>query len=159
MRDLGTPALSRKLIENIIAEFPERSKIFIARHNGKPIGGKFVMFFKDRVYFIWASSLKRYFKMAPASLLNWEAIKYSCHRGIRFCDFGRSTVDDGAYRFKKQFGGETKQLYWQYYLNNGHKLPELSTTSPKYKLASEVWKRLPVAVTNFIGPKVMKYVP
>lgn len=159
MRDLGTPVFSKRLIENIVREFPGKSRIFIAKHNGRPIGGKFAMFFKDTVYFIWASSLRDYFKLAPVSLLNWEAIRYSCYNGIRFCDFGRSSINDGTYHFKRQFGGKEKQLYWQYYINNGSKIPDLNVGNKKFSIAANIWKRLPVSVTKLIGPRIVKHIP
>ena len=159
MRDLGTPVISKKLIKNIIKEFPVNSRIFIADNGGTAIGGKFVMYFKDTAYFIWASSLRSYSKLAPVSLLNWEAIKHACQEGYKYCDFGRSSVNDGSYKYKKQFGGDIKQLYWQHYLNTRDAVPDLSVGNGKFKLAIEAWKRIPVSLTKLIGPQIVKYIP
>ncbi len=117
------------------------------------------MIFKDTIYDIWSSTLRDYNKLAPSSLLYWETIKYWSLKGFKVFDFGRSSIDDGAYKYKKQFGGEEKHLYWQYYLNNGGKMPELSVDSPKYRLATAIWKRLPVSVTKFVGPRIVKFIP
>lgn len=159
MRDLGTPVVSRRLFENIAKEFPRQAKIFIAYQKDKAIGAKFVMYFKDTVYFIWASSLRDYFDMASASILNWEAIKKACLDGYKFCDFGRSTDGDGAFKFKMQYGVEVKRLHWYYYLNGKVKLPELDKENKKYRIAIEMWKKLPVFIANQIGPKIVKYIP
>lgn len=159
MKDLGTPVQSRKFFENIIKEFPEQTKIFVAGKDGKTIGVKFAMYFRDTVYFIWASSLRDHFNMASASLLNWEVIKEACHEGYKYCDFGRSTINDGTYKFKEQFGAEPKQLYWQYFLNTKTEIPDLNRNNSKYKTAIEIWKRMPLFMANFIGPKIVKYIP
>jgi serine/alanine adding enzyme len=38
-------------------------------------------------------------------------------------------------------------------------MPELNTKSSKYELAIKVWQRLPLAVTNFLGPRIVKSIP
>ncbi len=159
MRDLGTPVMGIRLIENIVREFSDQTRIFIASHDQRDIGCKFVMFYKKTVYFIWASALRDYLRFAPSSLLNWEAIKYSCKNGMELCDFGRSSINDGAYHFKRQFGGEKKQLYWQYFLNKRRDIPNLNLKNEKFNMAINIWKRLPVFITNFVGPKIVKYIP
>ena len=159
MRDLGTPVLSEKMFHNIFQAFPEHARIFTARHQDRIIGCKFVMYFKDTMYFLWASSLRDSFALAPVSLLNWESIRLGCQDGYRFCDFGRSTINDGAYSYKKQYGGQERQLYWLYYLNTKQEMPSLSKDNLKYKMIINTWKKMPLFLTNFLGPKIVKYIP
>ena len=92
-------------------------------------------------------------------LLYWEALKWAVTHGYQIFDFGRSSIDSGAYRFKKQWGAQEKQLCWHYWLREGRKLPQLTPNNPKYKLAIKVWKTLPLFLTNRLGPLVVKNLP
>ncbi len=104
----------------------------------------------------WASSLREYFSKCPNNLLYWEAIQYGCVRGCKWFDFGRSSIGSGTYEFKRRWGAEPKQLYWQVLGKNGDG-GTVSAANPAYRLISELWKRAPVRVTKLIGPRIRKY--
>jgi len=70
-------------------------------------------------------------------------------------DFGRSTRDSGTYRFKAQWGAKEVPLYWCYILRPGDKIPDLRPESPKYRLATALWRRLPVGIARLIGPRII----
>jgi hypothetical protein len=72
---------------------------------------------------------------------------------------GRSTINSGAFNFKKKWGGEVKPLYWQYYLGRGAHVPDITPHNPRFSLAINCWKRLPVSLTNTLGPLIAKYIP
>jgi hypothetical protein len=38
-------------------------------------------------------------------------------------------------------------------------MPELNPNNPKYKLLINVWQKLPVWLSQLIGPFVVKYLP
>jgi len=97
--------------------------------------------------------------MAPNMMLYGSVLKYACEQGYQRFDFGRSSKDSGAYRFKEQWGARPVQLHWYYWLQSGKQPPEVNPQNPKYRLAVEMWKQLPVAVTRYIGPPVAKYLP
>ena len=79
--------------------------------------------------------------------------------GFKKFDFGRSTPGEGTYNFKKQWGAKPIQLSWQYQFNGSNRMPELNTKNPKYKMAIKIWKKLPLAVTIFLGPRIVKNIP
>ena len=92
-------------------------------------------------------------------LLYWEALKHAIEQGGRRFDFGRSTTDSGTYRFKRQWGAQPTQLYWHYWLPRSAALPALNPDNPKYRLAIRLWQRLPLAVANRLGPRIVRYLP
>jgi hypothetical protein len=51
------------------------------------------------------------------------------------------------------------QLYWYYWMRDNRVLPELNPHNPKYQTAIRVWQKLPLAVTNLIGPSIVKNIP
>lgn len=159
MRDLGTPVWGAALFANILEAFPKTSEIAVIRHGEKPIGGGLVCSFKDTVYMPSASSLREYFRLCPNNLLYWEVIKRACENGYKTFDFGRSTVASGTYSFKKQWGAEIKRLHWQYVLLDGKQMPQLNPSNPRFTFLIEVWKRLPLPIANWLGPRIVRHLP
>ena len=160
MRDLGTPVYPKSFFQNILAEFPEATRICTVRsRNGEAVASGFLVGFKDTLEIPWASSLRSANRFSPNMLLYWGALKYGCEQGYGVFDFGRSTPGAGTFRFKEQWGAQPMQLYWQYWLRDGGLVPELNPGNPKYQAAIAVWKRLPVRLTQVIGPRIVKNLP
>lgn len=159
MRDLGTPVYSKTFFSEILKTFPKLTKIVVLRLNGRPISAAFLIGSEERLEIPWASTLKEYNRFSPNMLLYWEVLKLAIESGCRTFDFGRSSIDSGTYRFKKQWGATPKQLYWHYWLSDGKELPQLTPDNTKYKMAIKVWQHLPIFVTNGIGPSIIKNLP
>ena len=81
------------------------------------------------------------------------------NRGYAFFDFGRSSKDAPTYRFKKQWGAKPRNLYWHYWLPAEGELPRLDPGNAKYQLVIKAWQRMPLWVTNAIGPGIVKNLP
>ena len=92
-------------------------------------------------------------------LLYWTVFKFACDRSFKTFDFGRSTPDEGTYRFKEQWGAKPVPLYWYYWIGKGGELPELNPKNPKYRVAIAMWKKLPVSVTKVVGPSIVRNLP
>ena len=74
-------------------------------------------------------------------------------------NFGRSTVDSGTYRFKKQWGAVPRQLRWYYWLPEGASIPTLNQSNPKFELAIRAWQRMPLWCANLVGPRILRNLP
>lgn len=159
MRDLGTPVYPRRLFAAILATFPERARIVVVRHRGRPVAAAFLIDYRRRMEIPWASSVRDYNRFGVVMALYWEALQLAIERGNQVFDFGRSSVDAGTYRFKKQWGAQPRQLYWHYWLAAGRELPRLSPDNPKYRLAIRAWQRLPLPLANRLGPLIVKHLP
>jgi FemAB-related protein (PEP-CTERM system-associated) len=159
MRDLGTPVYSKDFFRNILSIFPETTRIISVTLDGKTVASSILTWYRDTLEVPWASSIRDYREMCPNNLLYWEAIRFAINNTSQRFDFGRSTPDEGTYRFKKQWGAKPSQLYWQYILEPGHIIPELNPNNPKYELAIKIWQRLPLAITNVLGPTIVKNIP
>ena len=97
-------------------------------------------------------------------LLYWNILKYCADCGIELFDFGRSTPHEGTYRFKAQWGAKEKQLYWYDILLKNDNDADRTMTQHRFahhKLKNYfiyVWRNLPIRITNYIGPKLRKYI-
>lgn len=157
MRDLGSPVHAKRFFEELCAVFGSAVRITIVRDGARTVGGLIAIHFKDRISVPWASSLRECFPKCPNNLLYWDAIQDACKRGCAVFDFGRSTIGSGTYDFKKQWGAQPTPLSWQVLKARGVFDATISSNDPTYRLAGEVWRRLPVGVTRLIGPQIRKY--
>lgn len=159
MRDLGTPVYGKEFFRNVLACFPESTRIVAVRYRGESIAAGILSSFRETVEVPWASSIADYKGLCPNNMLYWEAIRFAIAQGFTRFDFGRSTPNEGTYNFKKQWGAEPIPLYWQYLLESGRELPALDPHNPKYQLAIRVWKRLPLGLTKLLGPPIVRNIP
>jgi lipid II:glycine glycyltransferase (peptidoglycan interpeptide bridge formation enzyme) len=107
----------------------------------------------------WASTIKDVNPLSINMYLYWESLKYAIAQGCTTFDFGRSTVDSGTYRFKKQWGAQPQQLYWHYWLGSKREMPKLNPSNPKYKQFIRLWKKLPLVIANRLGPMIVRNLP
>ncbi len=159
MRDLGTPVYPKKFFKEILLEFPHQAFLMAVSYRGNPVAAAFLLGYRDRLEIPWASSLRKYNSLGVNMLLYWEVLQKAIEKGYKVFDFGRSTIDAGTYRFKKQWGAQPRQLYWHYCVNENCAMPNITPNNPKYKLAISIWQRLPLPVANFLGPRIVKYLP
>jgi serine/alanine adding enzyme len=158
MRDLGSPVHSRQFILQILLGFPERAKVFVVYGEGVPMACSMTLGFNGVLSNPWASSLRQYGRFAPNMLLYWSMLEYACQQGYATFDFGRSTVDEGTYRFKEQWGAKPAPLYWYRFSRESRPSSETTSESRWMIRASECWKRLPVRVTRILGPRIRQYI-
>jgi FemAB-related protein (PEP-CTERM system-associated) len=159
MRDLGTPVYSRRFFAELFARFADRLWIVVCDLGPTPVAAGVLIGWRDTLEIPWASSLREHNKLSPNMLLYWTALKHAVERGFQRFDFGRSTPGEGTWKFKQQWGAEPVPLHWYYWLRDGGELPALNPDNPKYKLAIQVWQRLPLAVTKVVGPHLVKNLP
>jgi serine/alanine adding enzyme len=159
MRDLGTPVYSRQFFAEVLAAFPETSRVFLIDHGEKTVAGAIALSHRDTLEVPWASSLREYRSQCPNNLLYWRIIESAIAAGRTTLDFGRSTPNEGTYQFKQQWGARPEPLYWEYVLNGGATLPDLSPANPRFSAAIKIWTRLPLPVTNWLGPHIVRSIP
>lgn len=159
MRDIGAPVYAKSMFIDILNRFPRDSTIVLVELLNRPAASAFLINHHDRMEVPWASTDKRYNRFSINMLLYWEILKLSIERGAGIFDFGRSSVDSGTHRFKKQWGAQAVQLNWNYWLKDGRDMPNLTPDNKKYSLAISAWQRLPLPIANFLGPKIVMSLP
>ncbi len=158
MRDLGTPVFSRKLFEAILTELPEMAELCCVRDGSKTIAAALLVHGSEVTEVPSASSLPGYNRTNANMLMYWNLLARSVERGQQVFDFGRSTMDGPTYKFKKQWGAKPHPATWQYYLRSGS-VDDMRPDSGKKQFLIRIWKRLPVWLTNLIGPRIVKGIP
>ena len=159
MRDLGTPFHRADFYQNIAEELPNQLDILMARHGDRYIGAILTISFKDTVYWLSGAGLHEYKGLAPMSLLLWEAIHSACEHGFTYFDFGRSRWESGTFHFKRKWGAQPMQLFYEYYLPTKETLPDVDPTNSGFQWAIAFWKRLPMFAAKALGPWIIRDIP
>lgn len=159
MRDLGTPVYGRRFFEEILQRLPGTAQIYSVCLNETVVSACVALASGSTVEVPWASSLREYRSLCPNNLMYWAVIQSAIKAGHAAVDFGRSTVGEGTYKFKAQWGAKPVPLYWNYWLKNAAEVPNVTTANRKYRLAIAVWKRLPVWLTRHLGPPIVRNIP
>jgi len=158
MRDLGSPVHSIKLMSHVVEEFPDHAKIVVVYGDNHPMACSLIIVFKDILENPWASSLKEYSHLSPNMLLYWSMLEYACNKGLARFDFGRSTPDEGTYKFKEQWGAKPAALHWHYISLNVHQLTEAPDDKSRFESLIPYWQKLPIPITRLIGPMIRKHI-
>jgi FemAB-related protein (PEP-CTERM system-associated) len=159
MRNLGTPVLPRRMFSAIFEAYGKDCQVVTIWHDGRVVSGVLTLFHHDRVLPYYGASLREAYAFAVNDFMYWELMRYSARAGYRIFDFSRSREGSGSYEFKRHWGFQPIPLPYQYILLRGQDLPNLSPSNPRFRLATEIWKRLPLIVTNRIGPFIARYLP
>ena len=157
LRNLGTPVFSEKYFRILKEEFGDDCRAMMITHEGHDIAGVLNFYFKDEVlpYYGGSLAVARSIK-GVNDFMYWELMRRSVAEGLRVFDFGRSKNDTGAYKFKKNWGFNPKPLYYEYYLVKSDQVPEVNPMNPKYQMFIKAWKKLPVCISNRVGPILAK---
>ena len=158
MRDLGTPTLPRRLFEALSQDFPADVWFGCAYDRDRPIAGGCGFRWGGEFEMTWASSLARYNAVAPNMLLYWAFIERATQEGLERFNFGRCSPGSGTHRFKQQWGGQDVPLWW-YQHAAGQRAATPSPDDQAFSWGPRVWRRLPLPIANFIGPRVVRLIP
>jgi len=157
MRNLGSPVHARNWIESVIRFFHEDAHVGVVYWGGTAVAAGIILACRDTISIPWASALSEYSRSSPNMLLYWGFLSYACNNGFRRFDFGRSTPDEGTYRFKEQWGARPVPLYWYGAGNAGLKVSTPGGGSIR-KNVEAIWSRLPQGLVDRMGPILRKYI-
>jgi serine/alanine adding enzyme len=158
MRDLGTPVLPRAFFERIAATFPEFVEFGVVYRGEQPLASGCGFAWREEFEMTWAGSIRASRPISANMLLYWAFMQRAIQRNVRVFDFGRCTPGSGTHRFKRQWGGVDVRLPWGQWSANGVRATP-SPERPVYRAATAVWRRLPLAMVNRLGPLLARRLP
>jgi len=113
-------------------------------------------YFRDEVLPFYGGGVHAARALAANDFMYWEVMRRACERGCRIFDFGRSKIGTGSYAFKCNWGFKPTPLVYQFCLSRGTSMPNLNPLNPKMARFIALWKRLPLAVANRLGPSIVR---
>ncbi|MBA3033116.1 MAG: FemAB family PEP-CTERM system-associated protein [Gammaproteobacteria bacterium] len=153
----GTPAMPKLYFDALLREFGEDCEVFtVVDAMGTPVSSVISFYFRDEVLPYYAGDAECARALAANDFKYWELMRRACLRGLKVFDYGRSKVGSGSYSFKKNWGFEARPLHYEYRLYTCADIPQNNPNNPKYKLMIAAWRRMPIALANFLGPFIVR---
>ncbi len=156
VRNLGTPVFPKKYFQILKQAFGESCEILIVELEGRLIAGVMNFYFRDEVAPYYGGGVEAARDLKGNDFMYWEVMRRAVEKGCKIFDYGRSKLDTGSYRFKKHWGFEPEPLYYEVDLVKASEIPEINPLNPKYRFFIAAWKRLPLPVSQFVGPWLAK---
>jgi len=155
MRRLGSPQFPEDFFVNLAGELGDDLAVFVAEHDGAPIGGILMLDF-DGTRMIWSNASREdAWEFHPNYRLYAAAIEDACATDIDVVDFGRSRPGTGVHGFKRQFGGASTPL--ASFVTPPHRANRASLEG--YGRAAAIAERLSPVVTNpVVGPRLKRFI-
>lgn len=158
VRNLGTPVFSKKLFTLLVDEFTDNVDVLTISHANNALSSVMSFYYKDTVMPYYGGGLASARGAKSNDNMYYELMCHAAKKGCKLFDFGRSKNDSGAFKYKRTWGIEPKPLFHYYHLVKAKELPNLSPNNPKYQLLINTWQKLPLKVSQIIGPFLSKYV-
>ena len=156
VRNHGTPVYAKAFFANLKKTFQDACRVTIVSRDGGPLSGVVSFRFRDEILPYYGGGTADARRFAAFDFMYWQVMSWACEAGLKIFDFGRSKRDTGSFAFKRHWGFEPTPLHYEYRLFGAEDVPEINPLNPKYRLAIALWKRMPLAGANLIGPLVSR---
>ena len=155
MRDLGSPPHSRQVFRTIFETFSDESRLYVVRLKDQTVGAGLTMKNGRTLEIPWASSLRTFNRCCVNHAMYWRILEDACREGFSQFHFGRSSRDSGTYRFKKQWGAESSQLYWYHIPVDESATVKDEPAQESFGWQRRLWTHLPVWASCLLGPRII----
>ena len=156
-RNLGTPIFTQKYFKNLVEEFNDKVKISLVKDaQGKVLSGVMTFYFGDQVIPYYGGGIPESRQKKSMDFMYFNLMKSAIDNGLNWFDFGRSKNESGPYKYKLNWGMTPKPLFYYYYCVRANELPNLSPNNPKYKYFIKMWQKLPLKISQLLGPFLAK---
>ncbi|WP_421862664.1 FemAB family XrtA/PEP-CTERM system-associated protein [Motiliproteus sp.] len=157
VRNLGTPVFSRKFFEALQREFGDDCEVVTIFQDKQPRSSLMSFYFRDEVLPYYGGGLPESRGLKSMDFMYWDQIRRAVAKGFKTYDFGRSKNDSGPYNYKRHWGFTPEPLVYEYHLVKADQVPDISPNNPKYKYFISAWQKLPLKLSQLLGPVLSKY--
>lgn len=153
----GTPAMPKRYFQALLQEFGEDAEVLtVVGPDRVPLSGVLSFYFRDEVLPYYAGDCPAARELAANDFKYWELMRRACARGVKVFDYGRSKQGTGSYAFKKNWGFEPRPLHYEYCLYRSSAIPQNNPANARYRLFIDAWRRMPIALANWLGPYIVR---
>lgn len=156
VRNLGTPVFPRALFDAVLDGFGADADILTVRHEGRPMASVLSLYHRGVVMPYWGGGTHEARHLRANDRMYFELMLHARRKGCSHFDFGRSKTGSGAFHFKRNWGFEPEPLTYATWTAPGAARRDADPTSAKHALQIAVWQRLPLAVSNRLGPIIAR---
>jgi CelD/BcsL family acetyltransferase involved in cellulose biosynthesis len=157
MHRKGSPIYGIALLRAILDAFGAGAEIVTLRgSDGRVVAGALAMTHERTVYVPFVSARPGAFPLRPNNLLYWTVIEAAIARGARQLDFGTSIRGASTFQFKSSWHPEVRPVTSLLYAPAGGQ-PTVDTSGAGVQAGMRLWKALPRAVADWLGPRISRY--
>jgi FemAB-related protein (PEP-CTERM system-associated) len=154
VRNLGTPVFPRALFEAVLDTLD--GGILTVRHRGEPVASVLSLYHGDTVLPYWGGGTLAARRLRANDRMYFELMRHARRQGSERFDFGRSKTGSGAWAFKKNWGFEPEPLSYASWTAPGAERRDADPTSARHAARIALWRRLPLALANRLGPPIAR---
>jgi FemAB-related protein (PEP-CTERM system-associated) len=154
VRNLGTPVFPRALFGAVLDTLD--ADILTVRHHGKPVASVLSLYHGGAVLPYWGGGTRAARALRANDRMYFELMHHARARGCTRFDFGRSKTESGAYFFKKNWGFEPEPLSYSSWTAPGAQRRDADPTSARHAARIALWRKLPLALSNRLGPAIAR---
>ena len=156
VRNLGTPVFPRSLFDAVLDHFGEAADILTVWHDAEPVASVLSLYHQGAVMPYWGGGIWSARRLRANDRMYFELMLHARRKGCTHFDFGRSKTGSGAYDFKRNWGFEPEPLDYASWTASGAAPRDADPTSAKHALQIALWRKLPLALTNRMGPLIAR---
>jgi FemAB-related protein (PEP-CTERM system-associated) len=154
VRNLGTPVFPRALFDAVLETLDV--DILTVRHRGQAVASVLSLYHGDAVLPYWGGGTHTARTLRANDRMYFELMRHARMQGCERFDFGRSKTGSGAYFFKKNWGFEPEPLGYASWTAPGAPRRDADPTSARHAARIALWRRLPLALANRLGPPIAR---
>ncbi len=154
VRNLGTPVFPRALFDATLDSLD--GDILTVSRDGEPLASVLSFYHDGAVLPYWGGGTTAARHWRANDVMYYALMNHARGRGAVRFDFGRSKTGSGAYHFKRNWGFDPQPLAYASWHAPGAEPRDADPTSAKHAARIALWQRLPLAVTNRLGPLIAR---
>jgi hypothetical protein len=154
VRNLGTPVFPRLLFEAALDALD--ADILTVSYRGRAVASVLSFYHAGTVLPYWGGGSLAARQLRANDRMYFELMRHARARGCTRFDFGRSKTGSGAYAFKKNWGFEPEPLGYANWTAPGADRRDADPTSSRHAARIALWRRLPLALANRLGPPIAR---
>lgn len=156
VRNLGTPVFPRALFDQVMDAFGADADILTVSADGVPVASVLSLYHRGAVMPYWGGGVFAARRLRANDVMYYELMLHARRRGCDRFDFGRSKTGSGAFDFKRNWGFDPVPLGYAAWTAAGADARDADPTSAKHAARIALWRKLPLGVTNRIGPRIAR---
>jgi FemAB-related protein (PEP-CTERM system-associated) len=154
VRNLGTPVFPRTLFAAALDQLG--GDILTVRYRGRPVASVLSFYHGGSVMPYWGGGTRAARTLRANERMYFELMLHARAQGCERFDFGRSKAGSGAWHYKKNWGFEPQPLVYATWNAPGCAPRDADPTSARHASRIALWRQLPLALANRIGPSIAR---
>lgn len=156
VRNLGTPVFPRALFDAVLDAFGDDADILTIRHEGRAVASVLSLYHRGAVLPYWGGGTYDARRLRANDRMYFELMRHARRRGCDRFDFGRSKTGSGPYHFKRNWGFTPEPLTYAVWTAPGAPVRDANPNSTGNSALAAMWRRLPLAIANRLGPAIAR---